>query len=95
VEESFRLLEDKIHKAAKRLKALHSESESLRAEALKERARAEKAEKELAAAASRGEVGEEEARKREALAREVADLRAEREEVRRRLARLLELLEGL
>jgi predicted RNase H-like nuclease (RuvC/YqgF family) len=95
VEESFQLLEDRIQRAAERLKELQSENESLKAGLEEAQGRADGAEKELERLA--GEQGESAAasKKAESLAREVKALKKEREEVRARIERLVELLETL
>jgi len=95
VEDSFKLLEDRIHRAAERLKTLSAEGQALRAELAQAKSRAEKAEKALAAAAAREGTGAEEARKAEALARELTTLKREREEIRDRVEKLVGLLESL
>jgi multidrug resistance efflux pump len=95
VEDSFKLLEERIHKAVKRLKDLSAEAEALRAELGQAKARAEKAEKALAeAAASRG-PGPEDVQKAEAVARELASLKRERAEIRARIDKLVGVLESL
>ena len=53
MEDSFKLLEDRIHRAAERLKTLSAEGQSLRAELAQAKSRAEKAEQALAAATAR------------------------------------------
>jgi predicted RNase H-like nuclease (RuvC/YqgF family) len=95
VEDSFKLLEDRIHKAAKRLKDLQAEVQGLRSELEQAKARADKAERALAAAREREGTGAEEAKKAEALAGEVKTLRREREEIRSGIEKLVELLESL
>ena len=95
MEDSFKLLEDRIHRAAERLKTLSAEGQALRAELAQAKSRAEKAEKALAAAAAREGTGAEEARKAEALARELSTLKREREEIRDRVEKLVGLLESL
>jgi predicted RNase H-like nuclease (RuvC/YqgF family) len=95
MEDSFKLLEDRIHKAAQRLKDLSAEAQSLRADLAQAKARAEKAEHALAAASERQGAGAEEAKKAEALALEVKTLRREREEIRDRVEKLVGLLESL
>ena len=57
MEDSFKLLEDRIHRAAERLKTLSAEGQSLRAELAQAKARAEKAEQALAAASRPRGVG--------------------------------------
>jgi predicted RNase H-like nuclease (RuvC/YqgF family) len=95
MEEGFRLLEDRIQKAAARLKELQAEARGLRSELAEAKTRAEKAERRIAEAGGGDGDGAEERRKAEALAREVKTLRREREEIHSRIARLVELLEGL
>jgi chromosome segregation ATPase len=102
VEDSFKLLEDRIRRAAERLKELQSETQSLRGELAKAQKRATEAEERATEAAkqlegsaaadgSRGETS----MKADSLARQVKALQREREEIRSRLGRLVELLDGL
>jgi predicted nucleic acid-binding Zn-ribbon protein len=93
MEEGFKLLEDRIQRAAARLKELQAEARALRGELAEAKSRAEKAEHRLSEGRSDGDG--EEKRRAEALAREVKGLRREREEIHDRIARLVELLEGL
>jgi hypothetical protein len=95
VEDSFKLLEDRVHRAAERLKTLSAEGQALRAELAQARARAERAEQALAAAKEREGAGASEAGKAEALARELSILKRERAEIRDRVEKLVGLLESL
>jgi predicted RNase H-like nuclease (RuvC/YqgF family) len=95
VEDSFKLLEERIHKAAQRLKELSAEGQALRAELSQSKARAEKAEKALAEAEARQGRGAEQAERAEALARELATLKRERSEIRNRIEKLVGVLESL
>ena len=95
MEDSFKLLEDRIHRAAERLKTLSAEGQALRAELAQARSRADKAEQALAAAKEREGAGAGEAEKAQALAREVSTLKREREEIRDRIGKLVGLLESL
>ena len=95
MEDSFKLLEDRIQRAAQRLKDLSAEAQSLRAEVAQAKARAEKAERALAEAAGRRGKDAEDAKTAEALAGEVKALCREREEIRDRIGKLVSLLEGL
>jgi len=95
VEDSFKLLEDRIRRAATRLKELKSETESLRGELATAQSRAEDAEKRLEEVAGSESARAKDSKKTEGLAREVKTLRKEREEIRSRLGRLVELLETL
>ena len=89
VEEGFKLLEDRIQRAAERLKELTAETKSLRAEAAKARtsgpsgpSASSQALKERAGGSAAA------AEKAEALASEVKTLLAEREELRARVEKL-------
>jgi len=93
VEDSFKLLEERVRRAAERLKELQSENESLRKDLGESDARAEKAEKKLEEVAEAEVSRESASKKAETLARELKGLRKEREEIRTRLGRLLENLE--
>ena len=95
MEDSFKLLEERIHKAAQRLKDLSAEAQALRGEVGQAKARAEKAEKALADAVARQGRGDEEAQKAEAVARELATLKRERAEIRSRIEKLVGVLESL
>ena len=95
MEDSFRLLEDRIHRAAQRLKDLSAEAQALRTEVAQAKARAEKAERALAEGAGRPGGEAEDAKKAEALAAEVKTLRREREEIRDRIEKLVGLLGSL
>ena len=95
MEDSFKLLEDRIHRAAERLKTLSAEGQALRAELAQAKSRAEKAEQALATARAREGAGAEEARKAESLARELSTLKREREEIREHIEKLVGLLESL
>ena len=95
MEDSFKLLEEKIKKAATRLKELRAANETLQGELDQAHQRAEKAEKKLEKAGEAEGSREGAAKKADGLAREVKALKKEREEIRDRLGRLLELLESL
>ncbi len=95
MEDSFKLLEERIHRAAERLKTLSAEGQALRADLAQARSRAEKAEQALAAAKEREGQGAEEAEKAATLAREVSTLKRERVEIRERIEKLVGLLESL
>jgi predicted RNase H-like nuclease (RuvC/YqgF family) len=95
VDDSFKLLEDRVQRAAQRLKELSAESQSLRGELAQARGRAEKAERALAEAEGRQVRDADETRRAEALDAEVNGLRREREEIRQRIEKLVGLLEML
>jgi chromosome segregation ATPase len=97
MENAFGLLEEKVRKAAELVKRLRRENKSLADELGGVRGQLQEAEKHLAAlekeARSAPAKG---SREREAAAEaELRALRQEREEVRRRIAGLLEILDGL
>jgi predicted nucleic acid-binding Zn-ribbon protein len=91
VEDSFKLLEGRIRRAAERLKELQSEADGLRVDVKEARARARAAEEQLAAAGTSDGRSEE----AEALAGELKTLRREQEEIRDRIERLVELLDNV
>jgi predicted nucleic acid-binding Zn-ribbon protein len=94
MEEGFELLEEKVRKAADLVKRLRKANHDLEEERSRLGARVKEAEKRLdTIEKQRG--SSEDGHRRQALAEEVAALRHEREEVRRRLARLVEVLDGL
>lgn len=95
VEKGFELLEQKVRKAAELVKRLQGENKALSTQLGEAQSRLKQAARELEAARSRREAPPEDARKLEALSREVEDLRAEREEIKTRVARLVEVLDTL
>ena len=95
MEEGFEMLEEKVRKAADLVKRLRKANQELEEERARLGARVKEAEKRLdGLEKQRTSSSGEEARRREADA-EVASLRHEREEIRRRIARLVEVLDGL
>ena len=107
--DSFSLLEDKVRKAAALVRDLRARNASLEQELPEVRKRNQRLESELpelrtrvqelhkaleAAEKGVGEVGED-ARKLAAAERELKGMKQEREEVRVRIARLIEVLDGL
>jgi len=94
MEEGFELLEEKVRKAAELVKRLRKANHDLEEERSRLGARVKEAEKRLdSLEKQRG--SSEGGPRRDALAEEVATLRHEREEIRRRLAKLVEVLDGL
>jgi predicted RNase H-like nuclease (RuvC/YqgF family) len=95
MENAFELLEEKVHKAAELVKRLRRDNESLDQDLAKARGRLAEAEKRLAEAdhPARGASGQ--GRELETLQREVKALRQERTEVRDRIVKLVEILDGL
>jgi chromosome segregation ATPase len=95
MQDGFELLEEKVRKAADLVKKLRRENKALEDDLTKAKGRLQEAEKRLLAVEkdlqhSGGKAGES-----EALAAELGALKHEREEVRRRIAKLVEVLEGL
>jgi chromosome segregation ATPase len=121
VDDSFKLLEEKIRKAADRMRELGAENQSLKAQLVKAQGglhegarkleaadkRREAAEKQREAAERAREAAEKQAREAgsgpapedveqlESFSREVKQLRREREEIRIRLGKMVDALEGL
>ena len=100
MDDGFELLEQKVHQAAARLRelagerdALRSQAASLRSEAESLKARLHKAEE--AAHSGSGRAEPELRARAEKAERELQALHRDREELRGRVARLVELLEGL
>lgn len=94
MEEGFELLEEKVRKAADLVKRLRKANRDLEDERSRLGARVKEAEKRLdQIEKQRGASAD--GPRRDGLADEVAALRHEREEIRRRIARLVEVLDGL
>ena len=94
MEEGFELLEQKVRKAADLVKRLRKANHDLEEERERLASRLKEAEKRLDAL-EKGRGSPEEARRRESADEEVAALRREREEIRRRIGKLVEVLDGL
>ena len=94
MEEGFELLEEKVRKAAELVKRLRKANHDLEQERERLGSRLKEAEKRLDAL-EKGRGSSEEGRRREAVDEELAALRREREEIRRRIGRLVEVLDGL
>jgi len=95
MENNFELLEDKVRKAVELVKRLRKENREMQEELGKSRPRLHELEKKVETLDKhRGAPGED-ARKLESLTRELKDLRHEREEIRRRIAKLVEALDAL
>ena len=95
MENAFDLLEEKVRKAAELVKRLRDEKKELEQQAARAHARLEEAEKKLGAVDHERASVAKRGRELESAQREVETLRHEREEVRTRIARLVDLLEGL
>jgi predicted nucleic acid-binding Zn-ribbon protein len=95
MEEGFELLEQKVRKAVELVKRLRKANHDLEEERSRLGARVKEAEKRLDTLEKERGSSSDEGRRREALAGEIAGLREERDEIRRRIARLVEVLDGL
>jgi chromosome segregation ATPase len=95
VEKGFELLEQKVRKAAELVKRLQGENKALATQLGEAQARLKQAARDLEAAEKRREPSAEEAKRLEALNRELQDLREEREEIKKRVARLVDVLDTL
>ena len=96
MEQGFELLEEKVRKAADLVKRLRKANHELEEERARLGARVKEAEKRLdGLEKQRSSSSGDDTRRREAADAEVASLRHEREEIRWRIARLVEVLDGL
>ena len=96
MDDSFELLEEKVRRAADLVRRLRRENRTLEDDASKAKARLQEAEKRLSSVekqltAPSGPDPE----VVKALEADLKSLRAEREEVRKRIGRLVEMLDGL
>lgn len=92
---AFDVLEDKVRKAAELVQRLRAENGDLERQAAEARAKLEEAEHKLQTLAREQAGAVEAGRELDTARREVQTLRHEREQVRTRIARMVELLEGL
>jgi predicted nucleic acid-binding Zn-ribbon protein len=95
MDDSFELLEEKVRRAAELVTRLRNENEELRADLARMRPRLQETEKKIEGFEKARSAGAGDARQLEALGRELRGLREEREEVRRRIGRLVEILDGM
>jgi predicted RNase H-like nuclease (RuvC/YqgF family) len=95
MEDAFELLEEKVRKAAELVKSLRRENESLDHDLAKARGRLGEAEKRLADLEQQARSASGHGRELETAQRELKGLRQERTEVRERVVRLVEILDGL
>ena len=87
MDKTFDLLEDRVRKAADLVTRLRKENKGFQDDLTKARHRLQEAEKRLESL--------ETSQSSESLEKDLASLRKEREEVRVRIAKLVEILEGL
>lgn len=92
---AFDVLEQKVRKAADTLRRLRSDKDELERERTKLRASVQELEKRVATLEKQGRDSAAGSQKLHALSEEVEALRTERTEIRRRIARLVEVLDGL
>ena len=95
MQDGFELLEEKVRKAADLVKKLRRENKALEEDVTKSKWRVQEAEKRLVALEHEAKQAGSKNGDAEALAKELQALQQEREEVRRRISKLVEVLEGL
>jgi predicted RNase H-like nuclease (RuvC/YqgF family) len=95
MENAFDQLEDRVKKAAEVVKRLRYENKTLQDELGRIRKHLQEVEKTVQAMEKGKGASTEETRRLDALGQEVKDLRAEREEIRRRIAKLVQVLDAL
>jgi seryl-tRNA synthetase len=91
MDDGFELLEEKVRKAAETVRRLHEEKQGLERERNQLRHRLDEMEK---AGPGKGAAAGD-ARRLESLAQELKHMQQEREQIKQRIASLLEVLEGL
>ena len=95
MEESFELLEQRVQKAADLVKRLKDDNARLGAELEKARKRGADLEKRAGGSEKKGAAAAEQQGRIDKLTRQVAALQEERDEIRRRIERLVSVLEAL
>jgi hypothetical protein len=95
MQQGFELLEQKVRRAAELVKRLRQENETLSADQARLKERLETAERALAVAHKQRKTSDEDSHQLEAASQELKALRQEREDVRRRIEKLVEVLDGL
>ena len=95
MENSFDVLEEKVRKAADLVRRLRKENQSLEQGLERAKDRLAEAERKLAQLEQDHGAATEGARAAEPAQRELTGLRREREEVKNRIGRIVEILEGL
>lgn len=95
MENSFDLLEQKVRKAAELVRRLRKENASLEESLATARGRVQETEKRLSALEKERTHASKDSRDREGLENEVKTLRKQRDEVRQRIAGLVEVLDSL
>ena len=95
MENSFDLLEDKVRRTVDLVKRLRKENKGLEEDLAKARSRLDQAEKGLQSLERERGAQSAQTGQLEALGKEIKLLRQEREDVRTRVAKLVEALDGL
>ena len=95
MENAFDQLEDRVKKAAEVVRRLRHENQTLQDELGRVRPRLQEVEKTVQAMEKGKGASTEEARRLDALGQEVKELSAERDEIRRRIAKLVQVLDAL
>jgi predicted RNase H-like nuclease (RuvC/YqgF family) len=95
MDDGFALLEEKVHKAADLVTRLRKENKLLADAGDKAKVALQESEKKLAALQKEKASSAEQSQAAAALKKEVEQLTRERTEVRNRIGKLVELLEGL
>lgn len=95
MQDGFELLEEKVRKAADLVKRLRRENKALEEDVTKSKWRVQEAEKRLQALEREAQQAGATNGDAQALQQELQALQQEREEVRRRISKLVEVLEGL
>ena len=95
MEDTFVLLEEKVRKAAELVRRLRKENKGLEDDLAKARARLLDAEKRLETLEREVQTAGGRSQELDGLQKDLKALKQEREEVRRRIAKLVEVLEGL
>jgi predicted RNase H-like nuclease (RuvC/YqgF family) len=95
MENGFEQLEGKVKKAADLVKRLRQQNQDLEQELSRVRPRLDEAEKSLASLQRDKGASAEQAKKLDALSKQVEQLQGEREEIKKRISRLVDVLDGL
>lgn len=95
MENHFDLLEEKVKKAADLVRKLRKQNQTLEEEVARVKTELKDAEKQLQSLQKEKGGAQQATAKLEALSREVEGYKRERDEVRTRIAKIVEVLEGL
>ena len=95
MENGFEQLEAKVKKAADLVRKLRQQNHDLEQELQRVRPRLDEAERSLAGFQKDKGASAEQAKKLEALGRQLESLQGERDEIKKRIGKLVEVLDGL